>query len=29
VVEVTDSTENLVGTADSANEGTVLQKQIV
>ena len=28
VVEVTDSTENLIGTADSANEGTVLQEQI-
>ncbi|HET6515751.1 MAG TPA: TonB-dependent receptor [Thermodesulfovibrionales bacterium] len=28
VVEVTDSTENLVGTADSANEGTVPREQI-
>jgi hypothetical protein len=28
VVEVTDTTENLIGSADSANEGTVLQKQI-
>ena len=28
VVEVTDTTENLVGTTDSANEGTVLQEQI-
>ena len=28
VVEVSDSIENLVGTADSANEGTVLKQQI-
>jgi hypothetical protein len=28
VVEVTDTTENLVGTADSANEGTITQEQI-
>ncbi len=28
VVEVTDSIENLVGTADSANEGTVTKQQL-
>lgn len=28
VVEVVDSAENVVGTADSANEGTVLKKQL-
>ena len=28
VVEVTDSVENLVGTADSANEGTVTKQQL-
>ena len=28
VVEVTDTTENLVGATDSANEGTILQEQI-
>ncbi len=28
VVEVTDTTENLVGVADSANEGTILREQI-
>ena len=28
VVEVTDTTENLVGTTDSANEGTVTSEQI-
>src|SRR5208282_134337 len=28
VVEVTDTTENLVGTTDSANEGTIPQEQI-
>lgn len=28
VVEVTDTTENLVGTTDSANEGTVLEEQL-
>ena len=28
VVEVTETTENLVGTTDSANEGTVLEEQL-